>query len=96
MHLDKKYKALQLVTVIEPAPGEGYVIGQDQGSGDIACTTLRFELRGEPLVLFTTLNSRADWPLEFWDPAEDTGYDVFTGKGNFVGLSLEFITFLGG
>lgn len=87
-------KEMENVQLIEPGPGEGYDIGQDPGSGDIACTTLQFVFKGQTLVLSCGLNSREDWPLVFHHPVDETEYDVFTGHGSFIKLSKEFRDYL--
>jgi len=59
---------------------DGFCIVQDEADGSIFCENLHFYANGRKLHLFTSLNSKEDYPLML--RGEDEDVDVFdlTGK----------------
>lgn len=61
--------------------GQPFNIVQDPTSGDLHCSNVKFLVHGHPIHVYTTYNSRAEFPLV----AEYAGesYDVFTSVGGW-------------
>lgn len=47
----------------DPAPGEPFVIDQDQSDGSISCANATLVIEGERCMFRRPLNDRDPWPL---------------------------------
>lgn len=94
-HLAIKLEAIRGPELIEPEPGEAFVIEQDE-DGAIACWTVTLKVRDEPVLLSRPLNSRRAWPLyatHHGMRALDEPLEVFEQDGE---LTAEFRAFVQG
>jgi hypothetical protein len=67
-------------------PEEGFIIEQSPDDGSIHCSNYIFMINGQPVSLYTPLNSRGNWPL-----LTDNYINVFEDDGT---LSDEFLLYI--
>lgn len=70
----------------------GFQIEQSEMDGSIRCSNYKvYDRSGNEITMFTGLNSREQFPLQFFNELEEDYQNTLTVKGDF---SKEFINYL--